>query len=125
MFTTRAQRLQAVIATLSIGIWTTASVAAASSIRGKLVRIVVGGPAGEPLDIATRIVAGKLAENERWSVIVENKPGAMSTIGATEVLRQAADGHTILAAGLPAAVASALMPNVGFNSKRSSCRPPD
>jgi tripartite-type tricarboxylate transporter receptor subunit TctC len=113
MYTISARRLQAVIATLSIGIWTVTS-AAAEQYPSQPVRIVVGDPAGGPLDIATRIVATKLAETEKWSVIVENKPGAMSTIGATDVLRQPADGHTILSAGLPAAVAPALMQNVDF-----------
>jgi tripartite-type tricarboxylate transporter receptor subunit TctC len=98
---------------LSIGSWTIGS-AVAEPYPSHAVRIVVAGAAGGPLDIATRVVAGKLADNEKWSVIVENKPDAMSTIGATEVKRQAADGHTLLAAGLPAAVAPVLMQNVGY-----------
>jgi tripartite-type tricarboxylate transporter receptor subunit TctC len=113
MFIGNARLLQAAIVTLSIGACTIAS-AGAQEYPSQPVRIVVGDPAGGALDIATRIVASKLAESEKWSVNVENKAGAMSTIGATDVLRQPADGHTILSVGLPAAVAPALMPNVGF-----------
>jgi tripartite-type tricarboxylate transporter receptor subunit TctC len=113
MFTSSARLLQAAIATLSIGTWTIPS-AVAEQYPSQPVRIVVADSAGGPLDIATRIVAGKLAEAEKWRVIIENKSGAMSTIGATEVLRHAADGHTILAAGLPAAVAPVLMDNISF-----------
>jgi tripartite-type tricarboxylate transporter receptor subunit TctC len=113
MFTTRARLLRAAAAALGIGTWTVAS-AGAEQYPSQLVRIVVGDPAGEAADIATRIVAGKLAENEKWSVIVENKPGAMSTVAVMDVLRQPSDGHTILSVGLPAAVAPALMPSIGF-----------
>jgi tripartite-type tricarboxylate transporter receptor subunit TctC len=101
------------IAGASIGLTTQVTVAA-EAFPTQLVRIVVGGPAGGPPDIVTRIVARELAETEKWNVIVENRPGAMSSIGATEVLRQTADGHTLLSVGLPAAVAPALMDNIGF-----------
>ena len=113
MFTSSSRLLQAAIAMLSIGTWTIAS-AVAEQYPSRPVRIVVADLAGGPLDIATRIVASKLAETEKWSVIVENKPGGMSTIGATDVLRQPADGHTILSAGLPAAIAQTLMDNISF-----------
>lgn len=101
-------------AAVAAGIAFTTPVVATEPFPTQLVRIVVGGPAGGPPDIVTRIVARELAEHERWSVIVENKPGAMSSIGATDVLRQPADGHTILSVGLPAAVAPALMENISF-----------
>ena len=54
-----------------------------------------------PPDIVSRIVASALSESEGWSVVVENKPGAVQTLGATEVLKQPADGYTILAVGTP------------------------
>jgi tripartite-type tricarboxylate transporter receptor subunit TctC len=47
-------------------------------------------------------------------VIVENKPGAVMTIGANEVLKQPADGHTLLSITAPFAAVPALFPDARF-----------
>jgi tripartite-type tricarboxylate transporter receptor subunit TctC len=61
-----------------------------------------------------RIVANALGESEGWRVIVENKAGAIQTIGLAEALKQPADGYTLASIALPASAAPALMPNVSF-----------
>ena len=71
---------------------------------------IVAGAAGNPGDITSRIIANELAQSEGWRVIVENRPGAMQTIAAAEVLKQPPDGHTIFLAALPTTVAPALWP---------------
>src|SRR5262245_52159185 len=78
------------------------------------IRIVVGGAAGAPPDIVTRIVANELGESEGWRIVVENKPGASGTIGAVEVLKQPADGYTIFTTALFHSAAPAFQPNIGF-----------
>jgi tripartite-type tricarboxylate transporter receptor subunit TctC len=75
---------------------------------------IVAGAAGTPGDILWRIVANELGQAEGWRVIVENKPGAMQTIAAAEVLRHPADGYHMLSIALPTAVAPALIPNLSF-----------
>ena len=87
---------------------------AAQSYPSQTVRIVVPAAAGTPPDIVSRIVANQLSESEGWRVIVENKAGAMQTLGAAEVLNQAADGHSIMVVSLGSTVASALMPNLKY-----------
>jgi tripartite-type tricarboxylate transporter receptor subunit TctC len=79
------------------------------------IRIVVGSTPGSPPDIISRILASELGESEGWRVVVENKPGAIYTIAGSDVLKQPADGHTIFAVPMPAAVAPALMPKARFN----------
>jgi len=74
--------------------------------------IVVPGAPGTPPDIISRMVANELAQTERWQVIVENKAGAMQMLGAADVLKQPADGHMLLAASLPAALAPSLLESV-------------
>src|SRR5258705_3862014 len=66
------------------------------SFPSNVIRIVVPYSASTPPDIIARIIANALSEGEGWNVIVENKPGAVGTIGAIEVLKQPADGHTLL-----------------------------
>ncbi|QNN55824.1 tripartite tricarboxylate transporter substrate binding protein [Diaphorobacter ruginosibacter] len=64
---------------------------------GKPIRIIVPLPAGSGSDVAARLL-GKLMSDELKGhpVIIENKPGASTFIGAQEVARAPADGHTLL-----------------------------
>ena len=59
-------------------------------------RIIVPQSVSTPPDILARMVATAVSDAEGWKVIVENKPGAVMTIGAMEVLKQPADGLTLL-----------------------------
>jgi tripartite-type tricarboxylate transporter receptor subunit TctC len=88
--------------------------ALAGPFPSNLIRIVVPVSASTPPDILARIVAAALADGEGWNVIVENKPGAIMSIGATEVLKQPADGYTILSVTSPVAAAPAFLPNASF-----------
>ena len=75
-----------------------AAVAAAQDFPNRTIRIVVPFPAGGPTDILSRIVAQKMSEDFRQPVIVENRPGADTALGAIAVARAAPDGYTLLAA---------------------------
>src|SRR5262245_42052028 len=71
------------------------------SFPSGVIRIVVPTSASTPPDILARLIATALSEGEGWNVIVENKPGAVMTIGASEVLKQQADGHALLSITAP------------------------
>jgi tripartite-type tricarboxylate transporter receptor subunit TctC len=85
--------------------------ALAQAFPSKPIRIVAPAPPGSPPDVLVRIVGNAMAEAEGWTVVVENKPGAAMTIGAADVLRQPADGYTLLSVTVPIAAAPALIPN--------------
>ena len=61
----------------------------------KPVTIIVPYPPGGPNDVVVRIIANKLTNRLGQSVVVENKPGANSLIGAQEAARAAPDGYTL------------------------------
>src|SRR3954454_12554805 len=84
------------------------------SFPSNVIRIVVPYSASTPPDILARIVATALSEGEGWNVIVENRPGAVMTIGVTEVLKQPADGYTLLSITAPFAAVPALVPDAKF-----------
>ena len=92
----------------------TPATAGAENYPSGMIRIIAASASGTPPDIVSRIIANAVGESEGWRIIVENKPGAIQTIGAAEVLRQPADGYSMLAIALPFSAAPALLPNVGF-----------
>lgn len=59
------------------------------------VRIVLGGPPGGLNDIVARALAQPLIGLLGQSVLVENRPGAGTAIGATFAVRSPPDGHTL------------------------------
>ncbi|WP_020723332.1 Bug family tripartite tricarboxylate transporter substrate binding protein [Variovorax atrisoli] len=62
----------------------------------KPVRIVVPFAAGAGADVASRFMAGKLAQRWGQGTVVDNQVGANSIIGAQQVARAPADGYTLL-----------------------------
>ena len=62
----------------------------------KPVRIVVGYPAGQTVDIVARDYAAALATELGQPVYVDNRPGANGILGASETKKSAADGTTLL-----------------------------
>ncbi|MFM9886593.1 MAG: Bug family tripartite tricarboxylate transporter substrate binding protein [Burkholderiales bacterium] len=77
----------------------------------KPIRIIVPAVGGSAVDVGMRRVAPKLAEALGQPVIVENRPGANSMIGAREVARMPADGYTLLHANINNALNDLLAPD--------------
>jgi tripartite-type tricarboxylate transporter receptor subunit TctC len=88
----------------------------ASAYPSQPLRIVVPYPAGGATDTLARLVATKLQESWRQTVVVENKPGASGTIGNDMVAKAPRDGHTILL-GITAIVqVQSLMPKLPYDA---------
>jgi tripartite-type tricarboxylate transporter receptor subunit TctC len=75
-----------------------ASAIAQETYPSRAIRVVVPFPAGGGTDTVTRVITSKISENWKQPVIVDNRPGANTIIGAEHVAKSAPDGYTLLAA---------------------------
>ena len=64
----------------------------------KPIRIVLGFPAGGPLDQHARLLTDKLQSVLGQPLVVDYKPGAGGSVGAQDVMRSPADGYTLMLA---------------------------
>jgi tripartite-type tricarboxylate transporter receptor subunit TctC len=74
------------------------SIANAQTFPSKPIRIVIGFPAGGPLDLHARLLADKLQGVLGQPVLIDYKAGAGGTVGAQDVMKSTPDGHTIMLA---------------------------
>src|SRR5690606_12577410 len=83
------------------------------------VRILVGFSAGGGADAIARTIAERLGAQLGQSVVVENRPGASSTIAADVLATSAADGYTLMLADSSLLIASKAMSKVNFDPLNS------
>lgn len=89
--------------------------AEAEQFPSHYITVVVPFGAGGPPDVIARIVAAKLSEVLGKPVVVDNRPGASSSLAATDVARSPADGYTLLLADMSFVVAPHLFANMRVN----------
>jgi tripartite-type tricarboxylate transporter receptor subunit TctC len=70
----------------------------AESFPNRSIRIVVPFPAGGPSDVLARLIGQKMTEDWGQPVVIENRPGANTVLGAQQVVKAAPDGYTLLMA---------------------------
>jgi tripartite-type tricarboxylate transporter receptor subunit TctC len=93
--------------------------AAAQNYPSKLVKVILPFTPGSPVDAAARIVTQPLQERLGQSVIIENRPGAGTTIGTKAVTTAAPDGYTLLFIGPNVVYSSLLYPQLDFDPLKS------
>ena len=86
-----------ILAVLMLGL-TALPAAAQTTFPGKPVRLILPYSTGGSADTVARLLAPRLQEAWKQTVIVENKPGANAVIGTDFVAKAAPDGHTLLIA---------------------------
>lgn len=88
----------------------------AQGYPAKPVRMIIPFSAGGAADVPGRIVTQKLAEVLRQQVVVENRPGAGSTIGADLAAKAAPDGYTVFMISNTHFVSAALHKKLAYDS---------
>ena len=95
-----------------------ASCAAQGSYPSKPVRFIVPFAPGGGTDIVARVVAQRL--NQAWgrAIIVDNRPGAGSTLGTDIAAKAPADGYTMLLSSISLAFNASLYKSLPFDPTR-------
>jgi tripartite-type tricarboxylate transporter receptor subunit TctC len=108
-------------------LWRVALVAAALSAASpvlaqdypnRLIRIIVPFGAGGPTDVFTRSLGEELRKSLGQPIVMENRPGAGTIIGTTEVARSAPDGYTLLMISATQTTVETLNPNKSYRLMR-------
>ncbi len=109
---TRRSALAALLATLAVGS------AQAQAWPAKPIRVVVGYAAGGATDVIARLVAPRLGEALGQTVVVENRAGANSNLGAEAVARAPADGHTLYVFTIANTINASLYDKLGYDPQK-------
>ncbi len=94
------------------------SAASAQTYPSRQISIVVTFPPGGNADTTARLLADKLSQSLKQTVIVENKPGGATIPGTSAVIQAPADGHTLLQAGTNTNINPALGNRTPYDAER-------
>ena len=83
-----------------------ATAAQAQYTTDRPIRLIVPFAPGSGTDVAARLLAATLAESIKRPIVIENKPGALATIGTDAAAKSPPDGHTLVATGSTALAAA-------------------
>jgi tripartite-type tricarboxylate transporter receptor subunit TctC len=112
--------LSAALAALTLSLSGLAGLAQAQErYPSKPIRMLIGFAAGGPTDVVARKLAMRLEPLLGQTVVVENKPGASTTIATSEVVRSRPDGYTLYLTGSAALTITPLsIPGLTFDVSR-------
>ena len=97
-------------------VFAVASATAQAAYPSKVIKIIVPFTAGSATDIMARIVGEKLTTTMGQPVVVENRPGAGGTLGASQVAKSEPDGYTLLVVSTGHVVNPALYANLNYDT---------
>jgi tripartite-type tricarboxylate transporter receptor subunit TctC len=81
----------------------------------KPIRLVVGYAAGGATDVIARIIGPKLGEQLGQSIVIDNRAGANSNLGAELVARSPADGYTLYVFTIANTINASLYDKLGYD----------
>jgi tripartite-type tricarboxylate transporter receptor subunit TctC len=107
------------VAGIVFGLLAITDLARAEPFPSRPMKLVVPWAAGGVVDVRARLIAHRLGKALGQQVVIENKPGASGTIGASAVARAAPDGYTLLFGSfVDQAVALSLMRSVPYSPEK-------
>jgi len=112
-------RRAAALAAIVLGLAAAAAAAPAEAqdrYPSRPIRLLVPFPAGGPVDVMGRLVAQHLSNTLGQQVVIDNRPGAGSTIAGKAAATAEPDGYTLLVGSAATfAIGPTLYPNAGYD----------
>ena len=93
--------------------------AAAQTYPAKPIKVIVPYTPGSPVDVLARVVTQHAAMRLGQSFVIDNRPGAGTTLGTKVAAAADPDGYTLLMAATSFVIASALYSNLGYDPAKS------
>jgi len=93
--------------------------AAGADYPTRPIRMIAPFTPGSPVDVVARLLAQHLSTQLKQSVVVENRPGAGTTIGMKAASLAEPDGHTLLFQSSSLVVAPAMYKNLDYDPLKS------
>ena len=81
----------------------------------KPIKIIVGYSAGGATDVLARLIAVPMSNQLGQPIVVENRPGANSNLGAELVARSTPDGYTLYAFSIANTINATLYPKLSYD----------
>ena len=104
--------------TRTIGILAALLASSHALAQPRPVRLIVPYPPGPGVDLIARSVSGKLSDSLGQQVVVDNRPGAGSVIGADLAAKAPPDGNTLLFVNLGFAINAAMVAKLPYDPLR-------
>ena len=115
--------MKTLIRALSLGMCLVAAAPAAwsqaSNYPNRPIKLIVPFGPGGFTDVVARILGQKLGQSMNTSFVIENKPGAGSTIGTAEVAKAAPDGYTLVMISTTHTVSPAIYKSIPYDPIKS------
>ncbi len=93
--------------------------AAAQTYPTKPIRMIVPYTPGSPVDVLARVVTQQLSARLGQPIIIDNRPGAGTTIGTKVAAESAPDGYTLLIAATSFIISASLYPKLDYDPIKS------
>src|SRR5262245_52733713 len=91
------------------------ALASTDTFPSRPLRLIVGFPPGAAGDTIARVVGASMSQSLKQQIVVENRPGAGTTIAAELVARSPADGYSLFLCQVATLTAAVTSPNIRFD----------
>src|SRR5499426_670154 len=107
------------VAAAFVALALSAAPAFAQSYPSKPIKMIVPYTPGSPVDVLARVTTQQAGARLGQTIVIDNRPGAGTTLGTKAAASADPDGYTILVAATSFIISSVLYPNPGYHLAKS------
>src|SRR5215211_8010484 len=96
-----------------------ATVANAQTYPSKPIKVIVPYTPGSPVDVLARVVTQQVSARLGQPIVIDNRPGAGTTIGTKVAAESPPDGYTLLIAATSFIISASLYPKLDYDPIKS------